>query len=62
MERAWKIIGAFVTDLPDCYGRKIRSSYIAAKSKEAGVTRTQFQHRATSLWTWRSGPVQYQHQ
>ena len=25
MERAWKIIGSFVTDIPDCYDRKIRS-------------------------------------
>lgn len=50
MERAWKIIGTFVTDIPDCYDRKIRSRYIAAKSEEAGVTRKQVQRYLYRYW------------
>lgn len=40
-EKAWKIIGTFVQDEPDCYDRKVRSRFIAAKSRELGIDRRQ---------------------
>lgn len=50
MERAWDVIGSFVTDIPDCYDPKIRSRYLTAKSKETGLTRAQIQRYLYRYW------------
>lgn len=49
-EAAWNIIGPFVQDEPDCYDKKIRSRYIAAKAKETGLQRKQIQRLLYRYW------------
>lgn len=50
-ERSWKIIGDFVKDEPDCYDPKIRSRFIAAKSRELNVQRNQIQRILYRYWS-----------
>lgn len=49
-ERNWKIIGAFVQDIPDCYDKKVRSRFIASKSRETGLQRKQIQRLLYRYW------------
>lgn len=56
-EEAWKIIGPFVQDEPDCYDKKIRSRFIAAKAKETGLQRKQIQRLLYRYWA--GGMTQY---
>lgn len=49
-EQAWEIIGSFVQDEPDCYDKKIRSRYIAAKARETGLQRKQIQRLLYRYW------------
>lgn len=50
IDRAWDVIGNFVTDIPDCYDPKIRSRYLTAKTRETGLTRTQIQRYLYRYW------------
>lgn len=50
IDRAWDVIGLFVTDIPDCYDSKIRSRFLTAKCKETGLTRTQIQRYLYRYW------------
>jgi hypothetical protein len=49
-EKNWKVIGLFVQDIPDCYDKKVRSRFIAAKSKETGLQRKQIQRLLYRYW------------
>ena len=49
-EQAWEIIGSFVQDEPDCYDKKVRSLFIAAKAKESGLQRKQIQRLLYRFW------------
>lgn len=49
-EQAWKVIGPFVQDEPDCYDKKIRSRFIAAKAKETEFQRKQIQRLLYRYW------------
>lgn len=49
-EKAWEIIGPFVQDEPDCYDKKNRSRFIAAKSKETELQRKQIQRLLYRYW------------
>ncbi|WP_409967948.1 AAA family ATPase [Bengtsoniella intestinalis] len=49
-EKSWDIIGDFVSDEPDCFDAKIRSRFIAAKTKETGVQRRQITRLLYRYW------------
>lgn len=49
-QKSWDVIGKFVQDAPECYDRKIRSRFIAAKSKETGIQRKQLQRMLYRYW------------
>lgn len=49
-KESWDIIGPFVQDIPDCYDKKVRSRFIAAKSKETSVYRQQIQRLLYRYW------------
>ena len=49
-EEAWKIIGPFVQDEPDCYDKKVRSRFIAAKARETDLQRKQIQRWLYRYW------------
>ncbi len=50
-ENNWKIIGDFVKDEPDCYDPKVRSRFIAAKSRELNIQRNQIQRILYRYWS-----------
>ena len=49
-EKAWEIIGPFVQDEPDCYDKKVRSRFIAAKARETELQRKQIQRLLYRYW------------
>lgn len=49
-EEAWEMIGPFVQDEPDCYDKKVRSRFIAAKAKETELQRKQIQRLLYRYW------------
>lgn len=51
MEKSWSIIGEFVQNEPDCFDKKVRSRFIAEKSKKTGLQRKQIQNLLYRYWS-----------
>lgn len=49
-DKAWKAIGTFVCDTPDCYNKKQRNQFIKYKVKELGVSKMRIYRWLHSYW------------